>query len=284
MRWRRFYSTLRDYAQLTLGAVLVAVAADLFFIPNDVVAGGLVGIAQLLRTMIGTPVGIVSLVANIPLLFIGFRALGGFVFGIRTVYATVLSTVLIDVLAPYLQPFTSDPLLYTLYGGVLDGIGVGLVFRARGTTGGIDIIARLLEIRYGTRPGRAMLVINLFIYAGALFSYGPEKVLYAVLAAFIAGVALDYALAAGDGGRQALIVTAKPDAITQALLHDIGRGVTVIEGRGGYTGAERTVLLCVVARTEISPLKEIVRSNDPQAFVVIGEASEVLGEGFRQIT
>jgi uncharacterized membrane-anchored protein YitT (DUF2179 family) len=158
---------------------------------------------------------------------------------------------------------------------------VGLVFRARGTTGGIDIIARLIERRFGTQPGRSMLAMNLLVFAAAFGAYGPEKVLYALLVSFVGSLALDYTLGAATGSRQALIVTTRPDEITAALLHDLGRGVTVLEGYGGYTGASRPVLLCVVGRAEISFLKQIVGRADPQAFVVIGEASEVLGEGFR---
>lgn len=278
---KRAWPILRDYAMLTAGAILAALAVDLFMVPNDVVTGGVTGAAMLLRTFLGTPVGLVTLAANIPLLVLGFRSLGGLVFGIRTLYATVAMSLAIDLLAPYVRPVTSDPLLYTLYGGLLDGLGVGLVFRARGTTGGIDIIARWIERRFGFQPGRSMLAMNLLVFGAAFGVYGPEKVLYALLVSFVGSLALDYTLGAGTGARQAMIVTARPDAITQTLLHDLGRGVTVLEGTGGYTGASRAVLICVVARAEISFLKNIVGTADPQAFVVIGEANEVLGEGFR---
>jgi uncharacterized membrane-anchored protein YitT (DUF2179 family) len=154
------------------------------------------------------------------------------------------------------------------------------VFRARGTSGGIDIIARLVERGYGTPPGRTMLAINVAVFAIAGLFYGPEKVLYALLVAFVSSRALDFTLGTGTGSRQALIVTTRPDAITQALLHDLGRGVTLLEGHGGYTGASRAVLLCVVGRAELSFLKAIVAQHDPRAFVVVGQVSEVLGEGF----
>ena len=276
---KRIWPVLRDYMMITIGAVLVAASVNMFLTPNDVVVGGVTGGAQLLQSALGTPIGLVTLIANIPLFIIGFRALGGFVFGARTIYATVVMSAAIDLLAPYMRPISADPLLYTLYGGLLDGVGVGLVFRARGTTGGVDIIARLLELQFRARPGRSIMVMNLAVFGAALFAYGPEKVLYAILVAFIGSVALDYTLAAGGGARQALIVTEQPDAITRALL-DLGRGVTLLEGHGGYTGAPRAVLLCVVARSEISFLNTIVGRADPHAFVVIGEAQEVRGEGF----
>lgn len=277
---RKFWPTLRDYLLLTVGALLIALSVDIFLIPNNVVTGGITGAAIMLRSFLGTPVGLVSLLANIPLFILGVRSLGGLVFGLRTFYATILMSLAIDLLAPYVRPVVGDPLLYTLYGGLLDGLGVGLVFRARGTTGGIDIVARLIERRYGTLPGRSMLVINVAVFGIAGLFFGPEKVLYALLVAFISSRALDFTLGAGTGSRQALIVTTQPDAITQALLHDLGRGVTLLEGYGGYTGASRAVLLCVVGRAELSFLKAIVGSADPHAFVVIGDASEVIGEGF----
>lgn len=278
---QRVWPILRDYTLITGGALLVAAAIDLFLVPNDVVSGGITGAAMLLRTFAGTPVGLVSLLVNIPLFLLGVRSLGGLLFGLRTLYATVVMSLAIDLLAPYLRPVTSSPLLYTLYGGLLDGVGVGLVFRARGTTGGIDIVARLLEQRYNIQPGRSMLAMNAAVFGVAFVGYGPEKALYALLVAFVSSLVLDYTLAAGSGARQALIITTQPDAVTQALLHDLGRGVTVLEGHGGYTGIARAVLLCVVGRPEISFLKTLVSQTDPHAFVIIGEASEVLGEGFR---
>jgi uncharacterized membrane-anchored protein YitT (DUF2179 family) len=278
---KRFWPILRDYTTMTAGALLAALAVDFFLVPNNVVTGGVTGGAMLSHTFFGTPIGLLTLLVNIPLFVIGFRSLGGFVFGIRTLYATVLMSLAIDMLVPYARPISGDPLLYTLYGGLLDGLGVGLVFRARGTTGGIDIIARLIEQRTGIQPGRSMLGMNVLVFAAAFFGYGPEKALYALLTAFVGSLALDYTLGAGMGARQALIVTSQPGAINQALLHTLGRGVTMLEGQGGYTGTARSVLLCVVGRAEISFLKAIVSQADPHAFVVIGEANEVIGEGFR---
>jgi uncharacterized membrane-anchored protein YitT (DUF2179 family) len=283
MEMKAVWPTLRDYLLLTIGALLAAASVDLFLVPNDVVTGGVTGAAMLLRSAVGTPVGLITLLVNIPLLFLGFRHLGGLVFGLRTLYATAVMSIAIDLLAPYLRSVTSDPLLYTLYGGLLDGLGVGLVFRARGTTGGIDIVARLLEQRCAIQPGRAMLGMNAAVFGAAFVGYGPEKALYALLVAFVGGLALDYTLAAGTRARQALIVTSMPDAITRAILHDLGRGVTMLEGYGGYTGVERAVLLSVVGRTELSFLKEIVSRTDPHAFMIVGETSEVLGEGFHPV-
>lgn len=278
---KRVLPIISDYLLLTIGAILVAASVNMFFVPNNLVFGGIMGVAQLLNTFFGTPIGLVTLAANIPLFIIGWRQLGGLVFGVRTLYATVVLSLAIDLLAPYMPAVSKQPLLYILYGALLEGVGVGLVFRARGTTGGVDILARLIEQRFGIQPGRSMLVMNLAVFGVAFFSYGAEAVLYAILAAFIGSYVLDYTLSAGGSARQAMIVTTQPDGVTQALLHDLGRGVTILEGRGGYTGTQRAVLLCVVARSEVSFVKEIVSHVDQGAFMIIGDASEVFGEGFR---
>lgn len=279
-RWRRIARTLTNYALLTIGALLSATAVRFFLVPNQVVTGGLTGVAQLLNTFIGTPVGVVVLILNIPLLIAGWRYLGGAVFGVRTFYTVVVMSLAIDGLAPFAHPITNDPLLYSLYGGVIDGIGIGLVLRARGTTGGSDILARLIERRFGVQPGRSLLGFDTMVFTAALFSYGSEKILYALLVAFTASRAIDTVLAAGKGARQALIITSSPEPIRQAVLHRLGRGITQLEAIGGYTGTTKAVLLCVVVRTEIGALKNIVSNVDPAAFVIIGEVEEVLGEGF----
>lgn len=275
----------RDYLLLTLGAICVAISVDLFLAPNNVVTGGVTGVAMILNDLIGTPIGAVVLIINIPLLIAGFRYLGGFVFSIRTIYATVLLSFAIDLLAPYIGQIIHaprDPLLYTLYGGLLDGLGVGLVFRAQGTTGGVDIVARFLQRWRGVPMGRSLLLMSVIVFAAAAYLFTFDKVLYALLVAFVSGRTVDLVLeGATSYARQAIIITNKPDHIRSAILHNLGRGVTVLEGRGGFTAIERTVLLSVIAQSEVSGLKKIVHDCDPDAFVVFSDATEVLGEGFR---
>ena len=282
-RWQHILGVVRDYVLMTVGALMIAVAVRVFLVPNEVVTGGVTGAAQLLNTFAGTPVGVVVWLANIPLIIIGFRSLGGFVFGVRTAYTITVMSLAIDLLQPYARPVTADPLLYSLYGGLLDGVGLGLVLRSRGTAGGTDIIARLVERSWGIQPGRVLLSTDVVVFSIAFFSYGPEKILYALLVAFVSSRAVDFTLGAGRGARQALIITDQPEGITQRLLNDLGRGVTMLEGVGGYTGASRAVLLCIVNRSELGALKTVVGVCDPKAFVIIGEVDEVLGEGFRPV-
>ncbi|MBC8078085.1 MAG: YitT family protein [Chloroflexales bacterium] len=280
MRLAKALPIVRDYVLMTTGALCIAVSINLFLAPNNVIAGGVTGVAIILNSLVGSPIGLMILLLNIPLFIVGWRALGGLVFGVRTVFAVVVLSFAIDALAPLLTPVTTQPLLFILYGGLLDGLGTGLIFRGLGTSGGIDIVARLLERWRGVAPGRSLLAMNALTYAGAFFIYGAEPVLFALLASFISSRAVNVVLEGSMSARQALIVTARPAEITAAVLHDLARGVTVLEGRGGYTRQERAILLCVVLRSELSFLKQIIATADPDAFVIVGEVAEVLGEGF----
>ena len=275
---------VRDYLLITIGAICIAVSVDLFLVPNKVVTGGVTGVAIILNDLIGTPIGLVVLILNIPLLIAGFRFLGGFVFGIRTVYATVVLSFAIDLLAPYVGELVrapSDPLLYTLYGGLLDGLGTGLVFRQRGTTGGIDIVARFMQRWKGVPLGRSLLTMNILVFAVAAYLFSLDKLLYALLIAFVSGRTVDLVLEGASYARQAIIIATRPDQVQSEILHTLGRGVTVLEGKGGFTASDRTVLLSVVAQSEVSVLKAIVKDCDPDAFVVFSNVNEVLGEGFK---
>ncbi len=283
--WTTVLGIVRDYVLMTVGAILVAVSVDLFLVPNDVVAGGITGFAQILNDLFGTPIGVVSLLMNIPLLALGVRYLG-FVFGIRTIYATVALSLAIDLLAPYVEPYTSvarDPLLYTLYGGVLDGVGIGLVFRAQGTTGGIDIIARFLQRWRGIAVGRSLLVMNGLVFVAAAYLFSLDKLLYALLVAFVSGRVIDVVLEGASYARQALIITQQPERMRRAIIEQLDRSVTLLEAEGGYTATTRTVLLSVVSQSEVSILKAIIHDCDPDAFVIVGNVNEVLGEGFRPV-
>ncbi len=278
---------VRDYLLIMIGAVCIAVSIDLFLVPNEVVTGGVSGVAIILNNTVHTPVGFTVLAMNVPLLLAGWRFLGGLVFGIRTVVATIILSIAIDALAPVIGRLVQaphEPLLYTLYGGVLDGVGVGLVFRARGTTGGVDIVARFLQRWRGIPMGQSLFAMNLIVFAGAAYLFSFDKVLYALIVAFVSARVVDVVLEGFSYAQQALIISDSPEVIQGRILAELGRGVTVLEGQGGYTGGNRTVLLTVVARSEISVLKAMIGEADPHAFVIMGNVAEVIGEGFRPLS
>ena len=272
-----------DYALIAVGAVLVALAADLFAIPNKVVPGGVTGIATILHYTLGTPVGAITLALNAPLFLAGIRWGGGMRFAARTLFATVIMTLSIDFFAPRVQPITHDPLLYTLYGGILDGIGVGLVFRARGTTGGTDILAQLLNRWIDISLSVWLLVLNVLILGAAGMVFGWEQALYALILSFVSSRTIDVVQEGLSYSKSAFIVSNHAASIRRAIIEQLGRGVTVLQGWGGYTESQRTILLSVVAQSEVSQLKELIHSIDKQAFVIIGQAQEVLGEGFKKL-
>ncbi len=272
---------LWEYLLIALGSVLVALAADLFLIPNQVVSGGVVGVATILHYTVGTPVGLVTLLINIPLFVAGILWGGGWRAGVRTIFGVAVMSLAIDALQPYLPRVTADPLLYTLYGGLLDGLGVGLVLRAGGTTGGVDIIARVLYHLRGTRFGMTILTANILILGTAALVFGVEPALYALLVTYVSSQMVDLVQEGLARTRSCFIISTQHEAIRQAILTRLERGVTVLHGEGGYTGQPRPVLLCAVAQYEVTRLKRVVQEIDPTAFVIVSPASEVLGEGFK---
>jgi uncharacterized membrane-anchored protein YitT (DUF2179 family) len=274
---------LFDYAQITVGSVLLALAFNLFYVPNEVVSGGLSGIGVIVHHLLGWPVGVVTLALNVPLFLAGLRWGGGITTGVRTLYAIVVMSLAIDGLAPYLPPVTRSPLLFIAYGGLLDGIGVGLVLRAQGTTGGTDIIGRLLRRFTGLEISRGVFIANAIVVGAAAIVFGMEQALYGVMAAAISSVAIDFVLAGGRRARQAIIISEEWASVRDAILADMERGVTILPAQGAYTGVERPILLCVVSPTEIAQIRRLVMSFDPHAFVVITATSEVWGEGFAPI-
>lgn len=282
-RWKDVPRILLDYLIITAGAFLVALAADVFLIPNQVVSGGITGVAIILYYLLGTPVGVVTLLLNIPLFIAGVRWGGGLTTGIRTAYAVIIMSFFIDFLQGRVPAVTRDPLLYTVYGGIIDGLGLGLVLRFRGTTGGTDIIARLAKRILGLNYGFTLLVTNVIVLGAAAFIFGVEPAMYAIILAAISSKVIDLVQEGIQSTRAAIIVSNHPDKVRETILRELERGVTILEGRGGYTGARREILLCAVQRNEISRLKYILHQVDPEAFIIINAVHEVLGEGFQDI-
>ena len=276
---------IRDYALIVLGSVLLAVSMHLFFIPHQLVAGGLSGTAQLINNFTGWPIGTVSFVLNIPLFVLGWFYLGGHRFLARTVFSSFVFAVVLDGLQ-LLWPdvvITDDLALNALYGGVTAGVAVGLIFRARATSGGTDILARMLERKFGTPLSQAYLYTDGIVVFLAGLAFGWERALYAVIALYVGGVLVEVTLNGSNIMRVATIITTEPQAVADRILADMERGVTEWSGRGMYTGTERHILLCAVSRTDTVMLKAIIHEADPHAFVIIGQAQEVFGEGFRSL-
>jgi len=277
---------VNDYLLVIFGALVQALGTWLFIIPGGLVSGGVFGLAQIIYYKFNIPVGIVAILFNIPLFFLGWKYLGGFRFAIRTVLSIVISSVAIDILVNFVSQdvaITQEPLLNTLFGGVLVGVGLGMVYLGRGTSGGTDIIARILNKRMGMSVSTIYMVTDTIsvLLAGIFFDW--EIALYGLILIYVSGVAVDMTLQGIDVVRQAMIVTDNYEAVANAIVEELDRSSTIIPAKGGYTKMERNILFCVVMRSEVARLKEIVNKADPNAFMVVGHANEALGHGFKPL-
>jgi uncharacterized membrane-anchored protein YitT (DUF2179 family) len=275
--------SVRDYMLIFLGALLQALALRLFLVPSNLVTGGVSGLAQLINYHTDFPIGLMIFLGNVPLFLLGWRFLGGSRFIARTAFAVLAVSLLTDLLVLFLPAdgLTGDLLLNALYGGVISGVGYGLVYRGRGTSGGSDILARILNHWRGIPISQSYLLVDSLIIVFAGLSFSWENALYALVVLYISGIAAEGASEGPNLMRTALIITSKPQEVSAQILDELERGVTLMNARGGFTGVERTVLYTVVGRSEVGQVKALVRDVDPSAFMVIGQAHEVLGEGFR---
>jgi uncharacterized membrane-anchored protein YitT (DUF2179 family) len=287
LTWRpgAAWETGRDYAFIALGALLQALGMRLFLVPARLASGGVSGMAQIINFYSGWPIGLMVFLGNIPLFLLGWRYLGGLRFALRTAFAVLTFSLLTDVTAFFLPPqgLTSDLLLNTLYGGVVSGVGYGLVYRGRGTSGGSDILARILNHWRGLPISQSYLMVDALMILAAGLSFGWERALYALVMLYISGIAAEGITEGTNVVRTVLVVTDRPQEVAEGILRQMGRGVTLLPGIGGYSGAPRTVVYTVVSRSEVPQVKALVREADPRAFMVIGHAHEVLGEGFKRL-
>jgi uncharacterized membrane-anchored protein YitT (DUF2179 family) len=225
------------------------------------------------------------IIGNIPLFILGWRYLGGFRFGLRTIFAVVLFSIFEDGLMWILPSngLTSDLLLNALYGGVISGIGYGLVYRAKGTSGGSDILGRILNHWRGISISQSYLLTDAGVMLLAGLSFSWENALYAIVSLYISCLAAEATLEGSNVVRTVMIITDQPDSIRLRIINELERGVTVMPAVGGYSGAMKSMLYCVLSRSEVSQIKALVRETDPAAFVVIGQAYEAIGDGFKRL-
>ena len=270
----RFFS----YLQILLGALIGGAAYPLFLMPNRIAPGGITGIATILNFLLKWPVGTVSLVMNIPLFLIGYKTMGR-IFAFRSLVATVLFSMFIDVLP--LQPVINDPMLGALYGGVLLGIGLGLIMRGGATTGGSDMIARMVHKHFSfISTGAFLFAIDFAVVLAASALIGISEALYALISIFLSAKVMDVVIIGFSANKACFVISARWQEISARIMKDMDRGVTQLTARGGYTGEERPTLLCVISRSEITAFKRILREEDENAFVIIVEAHEAIGDGF----
>ena len=292
---KKYYPVLRDFLLIGISSIIQAFSLRIFFVPANLASGGVSGISQLINHFTGWPIGLMVLIGNVPLFLLGWRFLGGRRFAIRTAFAIITYAIFTDLLLKtalfaetgaatrLINELRGDIFLNSLYGAIVSGIGYGLVYRARGTSGGSDILARVLNNWRGIPMTQSYLIVDTAVILGAGFVFGWKQALYAMIALYVSGLVAETTLEGGGTVRTAMIITSKVEAISNRVIEELERGVTILEGSGAYTGEARPVLYCVITRAEVSTLKAIVNECDPLAFMVIGVAHEALGEGFKPI-
>ena len=282
LRSKEFRAKFAAYAQIIVGCLIGGAAYPLFLVPGKIAPGGLTGLATILNHLFNLPVGMTSLVMNIPLFILGYRAMGR-VFVFRSFVATVLFSVAIDAIS--LPAATVDPMLGTIFGGLLLGIGLGLIIRGGATTGGTDMIARMVHQRFQfITVGMFLLLIDCCVVLAAAFFIGITEALYALICIFVSSKMIDTVMLGLASNKACFIITNSWERVTQRIFEDLDRGVTHLTARGAYSGMDRPVILCVTSPQEVARLKNLVSEEDEQAFMFITDAHEALGEGFTALS
>lgn len=271
----------RDIFYVIIGAILLGFSLAAFTVPNKIATGGLTGFATILFYTIGLPVGGTIFAGNIILI-----SLQAYMIGKRSAWKTLLSIIItsatIEILMNivHLKGLTTDPILACLYGGIISGVGIGITFKAGGTTGGMDIVSQILHFRYHVPVGDVILISNVFVTAFAGYAFGPELALYGLITVFFSSKVIDAVLEGMSVFRSVMIITHHSDEIGWAIIEDLHRGVTKLDGTGLYTGLKTTILMTAVRRKEMPILRQIIHEYDPNAFVIVGDARQIIGKGF----
>ena len=272
---------LKSYGIIALGSVIYALAFDWFVAPNQIAMGGVTGLAQVVNALLPVlPVGVMTIVINVPLFLAGWRLLGGHLL-VTSLFAMAVSSLAIDAIAALYTFAPMEPLLACLYGGAGMGLGLGLVFSQGATTGGTDIIGKLLKRRFPWLPTVKLVMVPdmaVVVLAAAVFG-NVNAALYGLIQMYLLAKVMDGVLYGWDTSRVAYIITDRWQETAKGLL-EMERGVTLLQGQGAYTGAEKHVLLVAFKQKEIVPIKRMLREIDPTAFFIVCDAHEVLGEGF----
>ena len=268
---------------ITLASAIYALGFVWCYAPNGIAFGGITGVAQIINFLIPAfPIGVTVIVLNVPLFILGWKFIGGRLL-VSSLYAMAVSSVFIDVLTPLRDWKPMEPMLACIFGGLLMGLSLGLVFQQGATTGGTDLIARLLKLKLKWLPmGKLLMGIDLAVILMVSATFRTlNSALYGLVALYITTIVMDGVLYGMDTAKVAYIISDKNKEITAAIVKDLDRGVTILHGQGAYTGADKDVLMCAFKQREIAAIKAAVKDIDPSAFVIVCNAHEVLGEGFR---
>lgn len=274
-----------DILYFFVGAIVYSVAVNMFLSPNGISPGGFTGVAAVINHVANIPTGTMLFVFNIPVLILGYIKMGG-IFILKTSFVTGLVSVSLDVSAKLLPALKTDGILASMFGGILMGIGLSLILLRGATTGGIDIIAKLINKKHRhLSVGKIILMADgVVIILNAVVYRNAESALYSIIAMYMGTRLMDVLLYGADRGKIIYIVTNAPNEICREINHTVGRGVTKLSVVGGYTGENRTMLMCTVRVHEVAAIHNAVKQYDERAFIVVSDAGEIIGEGFKIVT
>lgn len=271
---------LKRVVFLFFGAALVSVGLEIFLVPNKIIDGGIVGISIISSYLSGVSIGVYLFVLNLPFLYVGYKQIGK-TFALSTLFAVAIMSIGTTLLHP-VSPLTFDPLLASIFGGIILGIGVGMVIRSGGSLDGTEIVAILISKKTPFSVGETVMFFNLFILSSAGFVFGWNNAMYSLIAYYIAYKMIDITIEGFDESKSVWIISDSYKDIGDALLHRLGRGVTYLDGEGAFTGSNKKVIFCVITRLEEAKMKSIVEEYDPFAFVAVGNIHDVKGGRFKK--
>ncbi len=278
-----FKTAVANIVFYVIGAVLFAISVDMFTAPNDIAPGGVTGIATMISKATDLPIGVLTLAINIPLFLLAWVIIN-FEYAFRSCVGLVFTSIAIDLLEPYLPKYTGNVMMASLFGGIIMGISLGVIFMRGSSTGGSDIIARIAHkfVPHITQ-GNLIMLIDAGVVGAACLVFDLEAGLYSIITVVVCSYAIDRVLYGADNGKVLYIMTSEVEKVNLAIYDEIDRGTTLLQAKGGYSGDDRQVILCAVRMREAYKVRRIVQKTDPNAFIIIGEATEILGEGFRPI-
>ena len=284
MRTGKLWAAFRPYLWITLASAVFALGFDWCYVPNQITLGGMTGLGQIIHAIVpAIPVGSAVIALNLPLFLLGWRLLGWKLLA-SSLFATAATSLGVDLLAACYSFPPMDPMLASVFGGALIGLSLGMVFLQGATTGGTDLIARLLKLRFGHLPmGTLVMAVDLVVIAlAALAFHSLSSALYGLVSLYISSLVIDRVLYGLDNAKVAYIISDRYQAINDAIIRDMDRGVTLLHGEGGWSGTDKKILLVAFKQRQIVSLKRTVKELDPDAFLIVCDAHEVLGKGFRR--
>ena len=272
---------LKDIVLISAGAFIYAFGVNYFFVANKLADGGIAGISVILHYLFNFNISTTYLVLNVPLVIMGYKLIGG-KFIIKTFYGTAMTSLAFRVFQNYLGPM-DDKLIASIFGGLIIGIGLGTIFVGGGSSGGADILVKILNKYFDIPVGKAFLALDSFVLSALGILFGRDIFMYTLVGLFISTKAIDFIQDGVDKAKALMIISDKSDEIKNEIMKQTGRGVTIINARGGYTNDSKEVLYCILGRYEVTTVKRIVKNIDRKAFMSVSEVSEVLGEGFKDL-